>query len=77
MKKNSIRIWVEFLKIINQSLYRIGGTCDHIHILCTIPKTMAPADLVEEIKESSSKSLFRPLRGLKEGVVCYPGVARL
>ena len=34
---------------------QIGGTSDHIHILCTLPKTMAPADLVEEIKKSSSK----------------------
>jgi len=34
---------------------QIGGTSDHIHILCTLPKTMTPADLVEEIKKSSSK----------------------
>ena len=34
---------------------QIGGTSDHIHILCTLPKTMAPADMVEEIKKSSSK----------------------
>jgi putative transposase len=34
---------------------QIGGTSDHIHILCTLPKTIAPADLVEEIKKSSSK----------------------
>lgn len=34
---------------------RIGGTSDHIHVLCTLPKTMTPADLVEELKKSSSK----------------------
>jgi REP element-mobilizing transposase RayT len=34
---------------------QIGGTSDHIHILCTLPKTMTPADLAEEIKKSSSK----------------------
>jgi REP element-mobilizing transposase RayT len=34
---------------------QIGGTSDHIHILCTLPKTMAPADLLEELKKSSSK----------------------
>jgi putative transposase len=34
---------------------RIGGTSDHIHVLCTLPKTMALADLVEELKKSSSK----------------------
>ncbi len=37
--------------------FQIGGTSNHIHILCTLPKTMAPADLVEEIKKSSSKWL--------------------
>ena len=34
---------------------QIGGTSNHIHILCTLPKTMALADLAEEIKKSSSK----------------------
>ncbi len=34
---------------------QIGGTSDHLHILCTLPKTMSLADLVEEIKKSSSK----------------------
>jgi REP element-mobilizing transposase RayT len=34
---------------------QIGGTSDHIHILCTLPKTMSPADLAEEVKKSSSK----------------------
>ena len=34
---------------------QIGGTTDHIHILCTLPKTIALADLVEEVKKSSSK----------------------
>jgi len=34
---------------------QIGGTSDHVHILCTLPKTMAIADLVEEVKKSSSK----------------------
>jgi putative transposase len=34
---------------------QIGGTSDHIHILCTLPKTMTLADLAEEVKKSSSK----------------------
>jgi putative transposase len=34
---------------------QIGGTPDHVHLLCTLPKTIALADLVEEIKKSSSK----------------------
>ena len=34
---------------------QIGGVSDHVHLLCTLPKTMSPADLVEEVKKSSSK----------------------
>jgi putative transposase len=34
---------------------QIGGTSDHIHILCTLPKTMTLADLAEAVKKSSSK----------------------
>jgi putative transposase len=43
------------LKNLKSVPLRIGGTSDHIHVLCTLPKTMAPADLVEELKKSSSK----------------------
>jgi putative transposase len=43
------------LKNLRSNPIQIGGTSDHIHILCTLPKTIALADLVEEIKKSSSK----------------------
>jgi REP element-mobilizing transposase RayT len=43
------------LKNYKSNPIQIGGTSDHIHILCTLPKTMSIADLVEEIKKSSSK----------------------
>ena len=43
------------LKNYKSNPIQIGGTSNHIHILCTLPKTMAPSDLVEEIKKSSSK----------------------
>jgi putative transposase len=43
------------LKNLKSLPVKIGGTSDHIHILCTLPKTLALADLVEEIKKSSSK----------------------
>jgi putative transposase len=43
------------LKNYKSNPIQIGGTSDHIHILCTLPKTMSPAELVEEIKKSSSK----------------------
>ena len=45
------------LKNYKSNPIQIGGTTDHVHILCTLPKTMAPADLVEEIKKSSSKRI--------------------
>jgi putative transposase len=35
--------------------FQIGGTSDHVHILCTLPKTMTLANLSEEVKKSSSK----------------------
>jgi len=35
--------------------YRIGGTEDHIHILLNLSRTRMPADLVEQVKEESSK----------------------
>jgi len=34
--------------------FRVGGTDDHIHIACTLPRTLTMAKLVEEIKKPSS-----------------------
>lgn len=33
----------------------INGTADHVHILCTLPRSIALAKLLEEVKKSSSK----------------------
>ena len=35
--------------------HRIGGTEDHVHIACTLSRTMTVSDLLEEIKKRSSK----------------------
>ena len=35
--------------------YRVGGTSNHIHIACTLPRTLAASQLLEEVKKSSSK----------------------
>jgi putative transposase len=35
--------------------YEIYANPDHIHILCTLPRTLTMADLVSKIKTSSSK----------------------
>ena len=34
---------------------RVGGTTDHVHILCTLSRTISQAKLIEEIKKESSK----------------------
>ena len=34
---------------------QIGGVPNHIHILCTLPRTVSMADFVEDIKKCSSK----------------------
>ena len=33
----------------------VGGVADHVHIPCRLGKTLAPADLVRELKRESSK----------------------
>lgn len=36
-------------------VHEIGGVDDHVHMLITLPRTIALSDLLEEIKKSSSK----------------------
>ena len=33
----------------NAMVLQIGGTSDHVHILCTLPRTISMSDLVEDI----------------------------
>jgi putative transposase len=33
----------------------VGGTDNHIHIACTLPRTLPLSKLLEEVKKSSSK----------------------
>ena len=37
------------------TLVQIGGTSDHIHILCSLSKKISLIDLLEKIKSNSSK----------------------
>ncbi|MCB9501610.1 MAG: IS200/IS605 family transposase [Deferribacteres bacterium] len=39
------------------TLLKAGSVADHIHLLIALPRTCAPADLVQEIKTGSSKWL--------------------
>jgi putative transposase len=34
--------------------YRVGGTANHVHVACSLPRTLSMAKLVEEIKKPSS-----------------------
>ena len=45
------------IKKSSSNVYEIGGIEDHVHILCTLPRTISLAKLVENLKRSSSKWL--------------------
>ncbi|TDN99898.1 IS200/IS605 family transposase [Sunxiuqinia elliptica] len=34
---------------------RVGGTIDHVHILCTLSRKISQAELIEALKKNSSK----------------------
>jgi len=40
---------------IDSPAIRVGGTVDHVHVLFILSKTRALSDVVQEIKQSSSK----------------------
>ena len=37
-------------RAVGSQAYRVGGTDDHIHIACTLPRTLTVSKLLEEIK---------------------------
>ena len=41
-------------RALGSEAYRVGGTKDHVHIACTLPRTMTVSKLLEEIKKTSS-----------------------
>ena len=40
---------------LGAELVRVGGVADRIHIITTLPRTLSQAQLVEQIKKTSSK----------------------
>ena len=46
--------------------YQIGGIDDHIHISCSLPKTISISDLIKEIKTSTSLWLKNKENDLKD-----------
>jgi len=45
------------LRDVGSQAYRVGGTDDHVHIACTLPRTVTQADIVNKVKTPSSKWL--------------------
>ena len=41
-------------RAVGSEAYRVGGTDNHVHIACTLPRTLTVSKLLEEIKKSSS-----------------------
>lgn len=40
----------------NKSIcYRVGGTANHVHIACTLPRTITISKFIAEVKASSSR----------------------
>lgn len=42
-------------KARRSSAHQIGGTADHVHVICSLSRTITIANLLEEVKKSSSK----------------------
>ena len=43
------------IRDMDSHAYRVGGTDDHIHIACTLPRTWSQSDFLKNIKTLSSK----------------------
>lgn len=41
-------------RALGSEAFRVGGTEDHVHVLCTLPRKLAVMKLIEEIKTASS-----------------------
>jgi putative transposase len=41
-------------RTIGSNAYRIGGTDNHIHLACSLPRTLTVSKLLEELKKASS-----------------------
>lgn len=75
LKANQLDLYKYIWGILNQKkcfLYRIGGIEDHIHLVFSLHPTVALADLIRDIKTSSSsfvkeKGFFPDFEGWQEG----------
>ena len=42
------------VRALGGEAYRVGGTENHVHLACSLPRTLTVSKLVEQIKKSSS-----------------------
>ncbi len=52
------RLWAYIAAVANSNgavAIQVGGTDNHVHLLCALPKNMAPAEFVQKVKAASSK----------------------
>lgn len=40
---------------LNAEAFLVGGVSDHVHLVATLPRTLSQADLIEDVKKTSSK----------------------
>lgn len=51
------RVWAYIAGVcrgVGSYVVEVGGEPDHVHVLCTLPRTSTVADLAEEVKRNSS-----------------------
>lgn len=76
IEKRVYAILFSILKKYGAVVYRIGGMPDHVHILTTIPPTLAVSSLIKNLKRESSlvigqDKFIMKWPGWQEGYGCF------
>ena len=61
-------------RAVGSQAYRVGGTDNHVHVACILPRTLTISGLLEEIKKSSSHWMKRQ-EGAPDRFCCQAGYA--
>jgi putative transposase len=61
-------------RALGSEAYRVGGTDNHVHVGCALPRTVTVSTLLEEIKKSSSQWM-KQQDGVAEGFCWQAGYA--
>ena len=54
-KKNIHAYIATVVRDMGANAYRVGGTEDHVHIACSLPRTLSQSDFIKKIKGASSQ----------------------